>query len=128
LKTLKPGEMQSNMSNPLEPIDVSATPRRQNRRSLWATSWFALIILIPSLYGFGGKFIEFVQLYRGDVDGVFAISPILNYLLASLGFFCLFCWAVTQGMFQDIERPKRAMLDLQNQLDRNASSQAGVAK
>ena len=116
------------MPDSIRHIDLAATPRRQNRRSLWATSGFALIILIPSLYGFGGKFIVFVQLYRGDVDGVFAISPILNYLLASMGFFCLFCWAVTQGMFQDIERPKRTMLDLQNQLDHYPSSEAGVAK
>lgn len=107
------------------PIDSSPTPRPQNRRSLWATAGFALVVLIPSLYGFGGKFIELVQLYRGDVDGVFAISPILNYLLASLGFFCLFCWAITQGMFKDIELPKRTMLDIQNELDRNSASTPG---
>ena len=116
------------MVETFDQIDLSPTPRRQNRRSLWATSGFALIILIPSLYGFGGKFIEFIQLYRGDVDGVFAISPILNYLLASMGFFCLFCWAVTQGMFQDIERPKRAMLDLQYQLDQQSSSRTRSAE
>jgi hypothetical protein len=114
-------------SNP-ETIDISPTSRRQNRRSLWATSGFALVILIPCLYGFGGKFIEFIQLYRGDVDGVFAISPILNYLLASMGFFCLFCWAVTQGMFQDIELPKRTMLDIQNELDRVQQTKAGGAE
>ncbi len=116
------------MPTPSEPIDISPTSRRQNRRSLWATSGFALIILIPSLYGFGGKFIEFVQLYRGDVDGVFAISPILNYLLASLGFFCLFCWATAQGMFRDIELPKRTMLDIQNELDRISQSKSGGAE
>lgn len=107
------------------PIDSSPTPRPQNRRSLWATAGFALVVLIPSLYGFGGKFIELVQLYRGDVDGVFAISPILNYLLASMGFFCLFCWAITQGMFEDIELPKRTMLDIQNELDRDSASTPG---
>lgn len=114
------------MSDGNESIPVAMTRRRQNRQSLWATFCFALIVLVPSLYGFGGKFIELIQLYRGDVDGVFAISPILNYLLASLGFFCLFLWAVTQGMFQDIERPKRAMLDLQNQLDQVTPGEAGV--
>jgi hypothetical protein len=105
--------------------DPSATTRSRNRRSLWATAGFALIVLVPSLYGFGGKFIELVQLYRGDVDGVFAISPILNYLLASLGFFCLFCWAITQGMFTDIELPKRTMLDIQNELDRGSDAANG---
>lgn len=111
-----------------ECIDTAPTSRRQNRRSLWATFGFALIILIPSLYGFGGKFIELIQLYRGDVDGVFAISPILNYLLASLGFFCLFCWAVAQGMFRDIELPKRTMLDIQNELDHMSENKSEGAE
>lgn len=106
-------------------LDLSPTPRPQNRRSLWATAGFAVVVLIPSLYGFGGKFIELVQLYRGDVDGVFAISPILNYLLASLGFFCLFCWAITQGMFSDIERPKRTMLEIQTEIDRRSAENSG---
>lgn len=106
-------------------LDTTPSTRRQNRRSLWATLGFALVVLIPSLYGFGGKFIELIQLYRGDVEGVFAISPILNYLLASLGFFCLFCWAVMQGMFRDIELPKRTMLDLQNELDRHEQERSG---
>lgn len=116
------------MTSPPTPLDMPPTSSRQNRRSLWATSGFALVILIPSLYGFGGKFIEFIQLYRGDVDGVFAISPILNYLLASMGFLCLFCWAVTQGMFQDIELPKRTMLDIQNELDRVSQLNSEGAK
>ena len=60
-------------------------------------------MLVPSLCGFGTKFLEFIALYRGDVDGAFAISPILNYLLASLGFLCLFGWAALGGMFRDIE-------------------------
>lgn len=77
----------------------------------------ALAILIPSLWGFGNKFLEFVALYRGDVDGAFAISPIVNYLLASMGFLCLFCWAALHGMFHDIERPKRTMLQTEQQLD-----------
>lgn len=51
----------------------------------------ALAVLLPSLYGFGTKLLEFIALFRGDVDGAFAISPVLNYLLASVGF--LFCSA-----------------------------------
>ncbi|MGD9645201.1 MAG: hypothetical protein AB7U73_05780 [Pirellulales bacterium] len=78
----------------------------------------ALAVLLPSLYGFGSKFIEFVALYRGDVEGVFAITPIVNYLLASLGFLFLFGWAVWHGMFRDIERPKHTMLENERWLDR----------
>jgi hypothetical protein len=77
----------------------------------------ALAVLVPSLYGFGTKFLEFVALYRGDVDGAFAISPILNYLLASLGFLLLFAWAALGGMFRDIEQPKYTMLENEAWLD-----------
>ena len=91
----------------------AASPRARQA----ITIVLALAILIPSLWGFGNKFVEFVTLYRGDVDGAFAISPIVNYLLASLGFLCLFCWAALHGMFDDIERPKRMMLDNEQQLD-----------
>ena len=78
----------------------------------------AVVILLFSLYGFGSKFLEFVQLVRRrDVDGVFAITPVVNYLLASLGFLCLFCWAVLGGMFHDIEKPKQTMLDNEQRLD-----------
>jgi hypothetical protein len=79
----------------------------------------ALAVLVPSLYGFGTKFVEFVALYRGDVEGAFAISPILNYLLASLGFLLLFGWAAMRGMFRDVEGPKYVMLENEAALDRS---------
>jgi hypothetical protein len=78
---------------------------------------FAVVILVPCFYGFGRKFLELVALTRGDVEGVFAISPVINYLLASLGFFFLFCWAIAHGMFHDIEQPKRTMLENERMLD-----------
>ena len=77
----------------------------------------ALAVLLPSLYGFGTKLIEFIALFRGDVDGAFAISPVLNYLLASLGFLCLFGWAAMHGMFRDVEGPKVTMLENEARLD-----------
>jgi hypothetical protein len=91
----------------------AATIRAQRRRTLI----FAIVILVPSFYGFGRKFLELLALTRGDVDGVFAISPVMNYLLASLGFFFLFCWAIAHGMFHDIEQPKRTMLENERMLD-----------
>ena len=81
------------------------------------TLLMALAVLLPSLYGFGTKFLEFVALYRGDVEGVFAISPILNYLLASIGFLLLFGWAALGGMFHDIEQPKYTLLENEARLD-----------
>lgn len=89
--------------------------RRPSRRLMWL---FALAVLLPSLYGFGTKFLEFVALFRGDVDGAFAITPILNYLLASMGFLLLFAWAATHGMFRNVEAPKYAMLENEAWLDR----------
>ena len=99
---------------------------RSNRRKRILMLVMALAVLLPSLYGFGTKFIEFIALYRGDVDGVFAISPILNYLLASLGFLCLFGWAALGGMFRDLEQPKQTMLDNEARLDRFAPWQPQI--
>ena len=92
-----------------------------SRAQVLTTIGFALLILVPSLLGFANKFREFILLYRGDVDGVFAITPIVNYLLASLGFFCLFFWAIYQGMFRDIEAPKFTMLENERKLDEEES-------
>jgi len=77
----------------------------------------AAVILIPSLLGFGNKFIELVRIYRGDADGAFAVAPITNYILASTGFLLLFFWAAANGMFRDIERPKYSMLENERRLD-----------
>ncbi len=79
---------------------------------------FAVLILVPSLLGFATKFIEFVAVFRGDAGGRFAISPIINYLFATLGFLCLFGWAAVHGMLRDIEAPKYRMLEIEDQLDR----------
>jgi hypothetical protein len=92
-------------------------PRTTTRAQAITTIAFAMVILVPSLLAFGNKFREFILLYRGDADGVFAITPIVNYLLASLGFFCLFFWAIYHGMFRDIEAPKYTMLENERMLD-----------
>ncbi|MBI3864307.1 MAG: hypothetical protein HY290_20680 [Planctomycetia bacterium] len=98
------------------------------RRNLVITILFAVAVLIPSLYGFSGKFVEFVAVFRGESDGVFAITPIVNYLLATLGFFCLFGWALFQGMFSDIERPKQTFLDNEEWLDQQLAAVPAVRR
>jgi hypothetical protein len=97
-------------------VEIHTAPRDSRARTI-VTVLLAVAILVPSLWGFGMKFYEFVLLARGDVDGVFAVTPVINYLLASLGFLCLFGWAAANGMFHDIEQPKRTMLDIERQLD-----------
>jgi len=76
-------------------------------------------ILIPCLLGFGMKFLELIELCKEKhVDGVFAFTPVVNYLLASTGFLCLFMWAIYGGMFDNIEQPKVSMLEIEERLDR----------
>jgi len=93
------------------------SPITPSRRQFFITIILAVVILVPSVWGFGMKFIEFIALFRGSPEGVFAISPITNYLLASLGFFCLLCWAIAHGMFSDVEKPKYTMLETERFLD-----------
>jgi hypothetical protein len=83
----------------------------------WLTIILAVIVLVPSFVGFGTKFWEFLQIYTGQVDGVFAIGPILNYLLASAGFLLLLLWGTLNGMFHDIEQPKFDLLEREEQID-----------
>jgi nitrogen fixation-related uncharacterized protein len=89
-----------------------------SRRKTLVTIAFAVIILVPSMLGFGAKFLEFIHTFRGESDGAFAITPMVNYLLASMGFFCMFIWAILNGMFRDLERPKEIMLERERLLDR----------
>lgn len=96
----------------------SARPFLDHEFRPWVvTVVLGVMILLPCLYGFGTKFSELLMLAGGDSDGAFALSPIINYLLASLGFFFLFCWAMLHGMFRDIERPKFVMLETEERLD-----------
>jgi nitrogen fixation-related uncharacterized protein len=84
--------------------------RRISHRAA-VTITLAVLILIPSMIGFANKFIEFFNVSRESGDGLFAVAPMLNYVLASLGFLLLLIWAATNGMFHDIERPKYSMLE-----------------
>lgn len=89
-----------------------------NRRPLIITLIFAVPILIFSGLGFIAKFLEFINTFQGETEGAFAITPMVNYLLASAGFFCLLVWATINGMFRDIEQPKHTMLENDSALDR----------
>jgi hypothetical protein len=95
-------------------------------RQAWITIAMAVLILIPSMYGFLGKFIEFVHISRGEEGGEFAVAPIMNYLLASAGFFCMLIWAAWNGMFRDVEGPKYEFLDNEARIDA-ASRPSGPA-
>jgi hypothetical protein len=104
---------------------TSSNPVR-NRRARIMTAIFALVILIPSMLGFIAKFIEFLAVFRGQGEGSFAVTPMVNYLLATTGFFCLFGWALLHGMFREIEAPKQRMLETEEWLDRQESVSGSV--
>lgn len=93
---------------------------KASQTQFYVTWLLAILILIPSGYGFIGKFLEFVHLYRGEPGGAFAVAPVLNYLLASAGFFCMMLWAMRNGMFHDVERPKEVFLENEKLLDANS--------
>jgi nitrogen fixation-related uncharacterized protein len=88
------------------------------RLKSWVTLLLAIGILVPSMFGFANKFQEFLLVFRNDPAGVFAITPIVNYLLASLGFLMMLFWATANGMFHDLERPKHAFLEQEQELDK----------
>lgn len=97
---------------------MSDPATRTPRGVFITTAVLGVLILIPSLLGFANKLLEFAHVVQGDADGAFALTPIVNYLLASLGFLCLLIWAALHGMFRDIEAPKRVMLEREELLDR----------
>ena len=91
---------------------------RRDRSIAWTvTIIFGVVILVPCLMGFVIKFGELVALTKDPEDGGFSITPVVNYLLASAGFFFLLLWAALNGMFSDLERPKYLMLENERELD-----------
>ncbi|MBL8817387.1 MAG: hypothetical protein JNL58_15275 [Planctomyces sp.] len=108
------------MSNSAEAVAVSSGPSRGGRSAAWTvTIVLGILILIPSMLGFVMKFRELMAITEGGTEGGFAITPVINYLLASSGFFLLLVWAALNGMFRDLERPKYLMLENEQELDRN---------
>ncbi len=101
--------------------DESNLPDDHRSRANWITLAFAVPVLAVSCIGFGMKFNELIHAYKVDPHGVFAVTPIVNYLLASLGFLCLLLWAAINGTFHDLEAPKRTMLQRELELDKQTN-------
>ena len=105
-------------STKLSAAAAFGSSNRKDRSIAWTiTIVFGILILIPSMLGFIMKFGELMTLTGGSSEGGFAITPVINYLLASLGFFFLLMWAALNGMFRDLERPKYLMLENERELD-----------
>ena len=89
-------------------------------RTHWLTWLFAALVLIPTILGFGNKFLDLWLVMQGDEEGAFAATPIVNYLLATAGFFCLLLWSAFQGAFHDLDQPSRTMFDNEQRLDQQS--------
>lgn len=86
----------------------------------WLTWLFAAIVLIPTILGFSNKFLDLILVMQGDEEGAFAATPIVNYLFATAGFFCLLLWSAAQGAFHDLNEPSRTMFENEQRLDRQS--------
>jgi hypothetical protein len=94
----------------------SPTEQRKSRVPNAVAILFIFIVLIAGCF-FALKFYDLVMVAMYVPEGASAISPIVNYLLAGIGFFFMLGWAAYNGMFHDIEKPKQTMLDTEHQLD-----------
>ena len=96
-------------------------PQTQAPAFRWRSFLFHLVaisfFLVPAGVGFTVKYLDLLILFGSGEEGAFAIMPIMNYLLCSLGFFMLFFWAVRHGMFREIEQAKFKMLETERELD-----------
>ena len=95
------------------------TAVRNGRNRAWKlTIVFAVLILPISLLAFMEKLVELSYIVlKDEPDGAFALTPLVNYLLASAGFFLLILGAAVNGMFNDLEKPKHLMLENELRLD-----------
>lgn len=94
------------------------TPK-QSRAKAIVIGVIAVVILVPSAFGFITKLVEFYYTFKTEKGGGFAIFPIMNYLLITAGFACLLGWATFNGMFRNIEKPKYDMLEQEDRLERD---------
>jgi hypothetical protein len=104
---------------------TAASRRNPNRTQTWVTIIFGLVVFIPCALGFGNKLFELFKLSQGDTEGRFAFTPLVNYLLATLGFMCLFVWGAMRGTFHNVEDAKQRMLDDDQRIE-EASRRAAV--
>lgn len=108
-------------------MENNTTHRYQTPRSVYiATAVMGVVILLISMAGFVNKLIEFFNVASGDAEGSFALTPMINYTLATIGFLLLLIWATLEGMFHSIEGPKHTMLEREPLLDRNESNYVPV--
>ena len=108
-----------------EPIPSAPSMRNANRAPDVGHPHLRIRRLHPLRLGFGNKLLELIQLGKGDAEGRFALTPVINYLLATLGFLCMFLWGAMRGTFHNVEGAKQRMLDDDQRID-EASRRAAI--
>ncbi len=94
----------------------SPSEQRKSRLPNAVSILFIFIVLMAGVF-FIRKLYDLAYIAMYLPDGAFAVTPVVNYLLAGVGFLCMLGWAAYNGMFHDIEKPKQTMLDNEHQLD-----------
>ncbi|MBS0206093.1 MAG: hypothetical protein JSS49_24635 [Planctomycetes bacterium] len=89
----------------------------KKHRTHWMVWVFSALVLIPTILGFANKFLDLVLVVQGDEEGAFAVTPIVNYLLATAGFLCLLIWTAMQGAFENLDGPSQTMFENEQRLD-----------
>lgn len=97
-----------------------------SHRTHWLTWVFSACVLIPVILGFGNKFLDLILIIQGDEEGAFAATPIVNYLFATAGFFCLLLWTAAQGSFHDLNQPSQTMFENEQRLDAESRNAAKI--
>jgi nitrogen fixation-related uncharacterized protein len=90
---------------------------RTSRVLRWVTATM-LVAIAAGGAGFAYKLIQFSKEALTSEVASFALVPILTYVLVSIGFSCLFVWALCRGQFTDVEGPKYRLLELEERHDR----------
>jgi cbb3-type cytochrome oxidase maturation protein len=86
-----------------------------------ARSWlwlFGCLVVVLAALGFIYKLAMFIREALGAEAASFALVPVVVYLFVALGFVGLFVWALFSGQFQDVEGPKRRMLEREAEYER----------
>ena len=97
--------------------EAAAPPSRLRRAMVVG---FATAVLLIAGLGFAYKMTEFATtIVRDDVEGFGAVAVGI-YLIGMLPIVFLSLWAVLTGRFRDIERPKYRMLEIDEEIEREA--------
>lgn len=90
---------------------MNAGLRRFGRIVLWSGSAIAGLT-------FAFKIVEFIWTLDSPEAPGFAVVPVVTYFIVAAGYALLFAWAYASGQFANMERPKSAFLEREDELDR----------